>query len=71
MEQPMAAESLDDYLSALEDRKKMNELLPYKIGKRVTKELKRIRKTDQNYYRKMKKGDLKGYYYIDVSHNWN
>lgn len=62
----------------------MSELLPYRIGRRALKELKRIRKSDQVLYKKidaaimsirenpyvgeMKKGDLNGYYGFDVTH---
>lgn len=62
----------------------MNNLLPLKIGKRATKELRKIRKTDQVLYRRIsnaidsvrenpligeaKKGDLKGYFCIDIHH---
>lgn len=62
----------------------MSELLPYRLGKRAIKELKKIRKSDQALYKKMevailsirenpfigeaKKGDLKGFYCLDVTH---
>lgn len=62
----------------------MSELLPYRLGRRAVKELKKIRKSDHVLYKKMeaaivsirenpfigdaKKGDLKGYYCLDVMH---
>ena len=62
----------------------MSELLPYRIGKRAGKELKKIRTSDVNLYRKInnaiesirenpmigeaKKGDLKGYFCVDLNH---
>lgn len=62
----------------------MNDLLRYRISKRAIKELKKIRKSDSTLYTKiesainsirenplvgeMKKGDLKGYYCLDVVH---
>lgn len=62
----------------------MNDLLPFKLSTRAAKELKKIRKAVQSLYLKMeatiqeirkdpyvgdaKKGDLKGYYCIDVNH---
>lgn len=62
----------------------MNDLLPFKLSTKAAKELKKIRKADQSLYLKMeatiqeirkdpyvgdaKKGDLKGYYCIDVNH---
>ncbi|WML42073.1 type II toxin-antitoxin system RelE/ParE family toxin [Neobacillus sp. OS1-2] len=62
----------------------MNEVLPYVLSDRAAKTLKRIRKTDRTLYEKMlagimairldpnvgepKKGDLKGYSSLDISH---
>lgn len=59
-------------------------VLPFQLSKRAGKELKKIKKSDQNLYRKMeeaitsiridpdigeaKKGDLKGYSCLDVHH---
>lgn len=61
-----------------------NGLLPYKLSHRAAKQLKKIRKTDRSLYDKVnnaiidiridptigeaKKGDLKGYSCIDISH---
>lgn len=62
----------------------MNELLPYRLGDRAAKQIKKIRKTDRTLYEKIgaainairldpnigepKKGDLKGYSCLDISH---
>lgn len=62
----------------------MNECLPYKLSKRAAKELKKIRKSDRSLFLKMdaaiqairanpyagepKKGDLKGYFCVDINH---
>lgn len=62
----------------------MNELLPFKLSKRAAKELRKIRKTDRKLFEKMdsaiqkirqnpyigsaKKGDLKGYFCLDIHH---
>ncbi|MFE4145175.1 type II toxin-antitoxin system RelE/ParE family toxin [Peribacillus sp. YIM B13472] len=62
----------------------MNEPLPYSLSNRAIKQLKKIRKTDRILYEKMvggidaichdpdlgepKKGDLKGYSSLDISH---
>ena len=62
----------------------MNELLPFKLSKRAAKELQKIRKTDRKLFEKMdaaiqkirqnpyvgsvKKGDLKGYFCLDIHH---
>ncbi|MED3982373.1 type II toxin-antitoxin system RelE/ParE family toxin [Priestia megaterium] len=62
----------------------MTSVLPYKLRKRAAKELKRIRESDKALYNKMnvaiqsiqrdpliggaKKGDLKGYFCLDVKH---
>ena len=62
----------------------MSDLLPYKLGDRAIKQLKKIRKTDRALFEKIndaiiairldpnigdpKKGDLKGYHCLDVSH---
>lgn len=62
----------------------MSELLPYQLGNRAIKQLKKIRKTDRALYAKVeasiteirmdpeigeqKKGDLKEYRSLDISH---
>jgi mRNA interferase RelE/StbE len=62
----------------------MNDLLRYKLNKRAAKELKKIRQSDGTLFTKIvsaidsirenplvgeaKKGDLKGYYCLDVIH---
>ncbi|OIJ21760.1 hypothetical protein BKP45_03415 [Anaerobacillus alkalidiazotrophicus] len=62
----------------------MSKLLPYKIGERAAKQLKKIRKTDRVLFKKIeaaitsirldprvgepKKGDLKGYSSLDINH---
>jgi len=62
----------------------MTSALPYKLGKRAAKELKSIRKSDRVLFDKInvsiqsirenpligeaKKGDLKGYFCLDVKH---
>lgn len=62
----------------------MSELLPYRLGDRAIKQLKKIKKTDRTLYDKIevsitairqdpnigdsKKGDLKGYSSLDISH---
>lgn len=62
----------------------MIEPLPYLLGKRAIKQLKKIKRTDRALYDKMvdginaicrdpdigdpKKGDLKGYSSLDISH---
>jgi len=62
----------------------MSELLPFQLGNRAIKQLKKIRKTDRALYAKVeasitairmdpeigeqKKGDLKEYRSLDISH---
>lgn len=62
----------------------MSNLLPFKLTKRAAKELKKIRKTDRHLFIKIdeaiqtirenpyageaKKGDLKGYFCMDIHH---
>ncbi|MGG0257370.1 type II toxin-antitoxin system RelE/ParE family toxin [Bacillus toyonensis] len=62
----------------------MTNLLPYRLHKRAAKELKKMRESDNTLYKKInaaiesirknpligdaKKGDLKGYFCVDVKH---
>lgn len=62
----------------------MSDFLPYRLSKRSGKELKKIRQSDKTLYNKInsaiesicenplvgeaKKGDLKGYFCLDVLH---